>query len=235
MKDWLNILKNQHKKNKYYYEYSNRIVRIHHKNNNDEWYVIDENGSVAKDNLNGDYKMNFCHINNLTGDDFELFNIVQVIKAGYLVFELIVYDNAVNDIRMRKIVSQLHHYIDALDDSKHTAIPYLCGGSCWTNGVTDYITYYAVNGIEVHVRTIKNLCQENVECNYYDAKSIPFIKSMDNNTTIHVSFVHMMYKNKYEEINARCNEALEDLLTYMNTIGIKCKWVECKTKYPVFL
>lgn len=227
------------KTGKYYYGYSNRNVEIHHKNNKSEWYTIHEDGSVAKKNIDGSYERNFCNIDDLMGDDFELFNSVQIVQSGYLILGQIVDGISMTD--MRRVVSKLHDYIDSLDDSyslvsdNRTDIPRLCGGSCWSNGVTDYITYYDVNGIELHVRTIKNLCRENVERKYYDARPIPFIKSMDNTTSIHVSFVHFMCRNDYKETREKCNEAIKNLLTYMGTIGIKCEWVDCKTKYPVFL
>ena len=224
---------------KYYYGYSNRKVEIHHKNNKSEWYMIHEDGSVTKENIDGSYESNFCTINDLIGDDFELFNIVQIVKSGYLVLQENNTGTYITD--MRRVVSKLHDYIDSLDDSyslvsdKRTDIPRLCGGSCWSNGVTDYITYHAVNGIELHVRTIKTLCRENAERKYYDARPIPFIKSIDSEISIHVSFVHYMYRNDYKETREKCNEALKDLITYIDTIGIKCKWVDCKMKYPVYL
>ena len=227
------------KTRKYYYGYSNRKVEIHHKNNDSEWYTIHSDGLVTKNTIDGNYERDFCSIDDLVGDDFELFSIVQIIKSGYLVLQENNTGTYIND--MRVLVSRLHSYIDSLDDNYslfsdgHTDIPRLCGGSAWTNGLTDYITYHSVNDIELHVRTIKNLCRENVERKYYDARPIPFIKSIDSEISIHVSFVHNMNKNDYEETRKKCNEVLKDLFRYMDIINIKCKWEDCKMRYPIFL
>lgn len=220
---------------KYYYGYSNHSVEIHRKNNNCEYFIIRENGSVTKASISHFYERDFGNIDDLTGDDFELFSCVQIIKSGYLVLEKAT-DNPITDMRI--IISRLHNYIDSLDNDfihARTDVPHLCGGSCWSNGLTDYFTYHAVNGIELHIGTIKNLCEKNIERKYYDARCIPFIKSMDNNVSIHISFVHYMHENNYEEIRKKCNKSLNDLLKYMDTIGIKCKWVNCKMDFPVYL
>lgn len=228
-----------HKSGKYYYGYNNQNVEIHHKGNETEWYTVHSDSLVSKETIDGSYERDICCIDDLTGDDFELFNIIQIIKSGYLVLQENNTGAYINDVRI--LVSRLHSYINSLDDccslfsDRRTDIPRLCGGSCWTNGLTDYITYNAVNGIELHVRTIRSLCRENVERKYYDARPIPFIKSIDSEISVHVSFVHSMNKNDYEETRKKCNEALKDLLTYMDTIGFKCKWVNCKMKYPVYL
>ncbi len=224
--------------NKYYYRYSNQNIMIHHKRNETEWYVVWADGSVTKQNSDGSIR-DFCKVDDLIGDDFEIFNIVQIIKSGYLVLDENNNDNPITD--MRKVVSRLHNYIDSLDvpyhlfNDRRTDIPHLCGGSCWSNGLTDEFQYHAVNSIELHVRTIRILCRENMERKYYDVKPIPFIESMGSNTSVHVSFVHNMGMNDYKETRKKCNEALKDLLTYMDIIGIKCKWVDCKMKYPVYL
>lgn len=228
------------KRRKYYYGYSNQVVRVHRKNNNYEYDCIHVDGSVDKMTIDDSYNIiNSCHVDALIGDDFELFNPVQIVKSGYLVLGQVGSNPITN---MERVISKLHDYIDSLDTDtpysfgdKSINIPRLCGGSCWNNGTTDYITYHAINGIELHVRTIKSLCKENVERKYYDARPIPFIKSMDNTMSIHVSFVHFMNKNNYKEIRKQCNESLKDLLNYMDAIGVKCKWVDCKMRYPVYL
>ena len=188
---------------KYYYGYSNQYVTIHRKNNKSEWYRIYEDGSVMKITKEDDdcnYEPDLCNIDDLTGNNFELFNSVQIIKSGYLILEQ--GNNHITD--MRRIISILNHYIYSLDGSyslvndKRT-IPCLCGSSIWSNGVTDYITYKAVNGIEVHVRTIKNLCEENVERKYYGARPIPFIKSIDNSTSINISFDNGINNDVYKD------------------------------------
>ena len=111
----------------------------------------------------------------------------------------------------------------------------MCGGSIWVNGLTDYFMYSGVNGIVVHVETIEHLCNENMQRKYYDMRPVPFIKSIDSSSAIHICFVQCMYKLNCTGIQKSCNEALQELIGYMDDIEIKCKWIERKTKYPVYL
>ena len=220
---------------KYYYGYSNSSVQIHRKNNNSEWYSVFVGGSVTKENIDGDI-IRGLNISDLLGDDFEIFNIVQIVKSGYLVIE----KDDTRITNMRVIISKLHKYIQSFETPWWSSevklnIPHLCGGSTWTNGSTDYFMYSGINGIEVHVETIKHLCDENIQRKYYDVRPIPFIKSIDSSSAIHIRFVYSMYKPDRAGIQKRCNEALQELIGYMNDIGIKCEWIERKTKYPVYL
>lgn len=179
------------KTGKYYYGYCNRMVTIHHKNDETSWFVIHANGTVYRETI-GSYKTEILKIDELDGNDFELFNIVQILKSGYLLL------NTEAKLDVKQTISDLYIHIDSFDDGglfeKKADIPLLCGVSLWDDGVIDNFSYYAVNGIEIEIQTIKNVCKKNVSRKYYDLGCMPFIKSMENSCSIYVSFVHDMHK-----------------------------------------
>ena len=220
---------------KYHDAYSYSNIQIHRKNNNSEWYSVFADGSVTKYNIYGTM-IRGLNINDLLGDDFELFNIVQIVKSGYLVIEK---DNT-HITNMKVIISKLYRYIQSFDpplwncEIEHY-IPHICGGSIWVNGLTDYFMYSGVNGIVVHVETIEHLCNENMQRKYYDMRPVPFIKSIDSSSAIHICFIQCMYKPNCTGIQKRCKDALQELIGYMDDIEIKYRWIECKTKYPIYL
>lgn len=216
---------------KYFYGYENKMVDIHHKNDESTWFVIHYDGTVYRNSLIGDRKQ--MYIDELEGNDFELFNIVQVIKCGYLVLE------TKSKFDVKRAISSLHHYIDSFDNTidtvrKNNRIPVLCGGSIWENGVTEEFQYYSVNGIELDLMTIESLCQYNISRKHYDAKCFPFIKSMKDCNSIYVSFVHNMNEEKFDEVYKKCNRAVYDLIQYMNVIDVNCKYVNCKMEKPIY-
>lgn len=46
--------------------------------------------------------------------------------------------------------------------------------------------------------------------------------------------VLFMICTNYEETYKKCNEALSELLSYMQEINIGCKWMENKRNKPVY-
>lgn len=216
---------------KYCYNYENASITIHHKNDESIWFIIRSNGEVERAVMGQGYSEEKLNINDLKGDDFEIFNIVQIIKSGYLVL------NTETEYQVKKTITKLHDFIDSLrGDYLHPKkdVPHICGGSCWRDGVTSEFEYLAVNGMELHLRSVKKLCKDNVSRKYYDLHCIPFIKSIDCGKAIHVCFEDIMWGGDFDEAYKKCDKALADLLHYMKEIGIDCKWVECKMKKPVY-
>ena len=214
-----------------YYGYCNGAVNIHRKNDESEYFTIYKNGRVYH-HYTGNYDGEWLTVANLEGDNFEIFNIVQIIRSGYLTL------NTESELDVKKSISKLYNYIRSFDNGhpfkKTKNIPTLCGGSIWSNGVTDDFQYYSVNGIEVHLQTIKELCKENVNRKHYDLRPIPFIKAMKNTNTIYVSFICIMRLDNDGNLKEKCDSALSDLLTYMDDIDVECKWVECRIRKPVY-
>lgn len=216
----------------YYYGMSNGMVDIHHKGDETTYFVIYRDGTVLQENI-GEYKhLLKLTIDDLKGDDFELFNVVQILKSGYLILD------TKTELEVKKIISRLHEYIESFDDhemfSSKKDIPVLCGGSIWISGVTNSFVYISPNGINLEIHTIRELCEKNVNRKYYGLRCIPFIKKIDNKSAIHVNFVQAMYNENYEEVKKRCENSLTDLLRYMKEIDVHCKWVECKMQSPAY-
>lgn len=214
------------KSGKYYYGYVNDCIDIHKKGIEDEYYTIIKNGHVVKCNFEK-RKREDMKISDLTGDDFEIFNCVQIFKCGYLKLE---NSNSARDIQ--EAITNFHNYIASLEDPLNSEknVPILCGGCCFYKGVTNKFHYYDTAGIQVDVSTISELCKENVNRKYYDLHCIPFIKSMENEKCIRIDFINCIYDLDQREDHIKMSkEALKHLLEMMDTIGISVKWVECKT------
>ena len=220
------------KTRKYYYGYSNGMVFIHLKNDENTWFVVYRDGTVLRHTKDGCI-YDSMNIKDLDGNDFELFNDVQIIKSGYIVL------GTKTEYEVKKVISDLHDVIDSYYDgvfsnSTKQNIPYLCGGSCWKGGVTDGFQYYDINGIELELKTVRKLCEENVHRKHYNAKCIPFNKYMDNTGAIHVRFVASIDSSNYDEICKECDEALKNLFSYISTIDMNCRWIETKLRKPIY-
>ena len=210
--------------------YRGGMINIHHKNDETTWFTILKNGNVWQQTV-GTYETNSLYIDDLEGDDFELFNIVQVVKSGYLVL------NAKTESDINEIIYKLYCHIDLFDTSEPYSstkdIPLICYG--FFSSVSSSFSYRAINDMELHIKPVKELCKENINRKYYGLHCFPFIRQMSNESSIYVSFVQDMQQGDYKETYNKCNEALSDLLSYMKEINVDCKWVECKMQKSVYL
>lgn len=209
--------------------YNDAAVTIHHKDDESTWFDIYSSGKGFKYSF-GKGSEEF-QVQDLDGDDFERFSIVQILKSGYIVL------NTDTETAVKFAISNIWNHINSFEDEYGDTvkgIPMLCGGSHWIGGLTDWFQYYAVNGIEVSLRTIPELCRINVLRKRRDLNSIPFIKTMNSNNSIYVNFVHIMEEGDYKETYAKCEEALQDLFSYMKQKGIDFKWVEIKMRKPAY-
>lgn len=229
----LNYDEEVRKTNKYHYGYSNGMVTIHHKNDENNWFVIYREGLVMK-HTSDSYMVERLNIHDLNGDDFELFSNVQILKTGYIVLA------TKTEYEVKKVISKLHAIVASYDvdffrGSTKNNIPYLCGGSIWENGVTDGFQYRDPNGIELELKTVRELCKENVNRKHYDAKCIPFDKRMKNEGSIHVRCVsNMKNSDCYDDTYKKCEEALSNLFGYLNAIDVQYDWSELKLWKPIY-
>lgn len=214
------------KTGKHYYGYSNGNVTIHHKGDKRNWFVIFKDGSVLKESAENARTVEL-HVQDLEGDDFELFNIVQIIKSGYLVLDTI------SEREVKEVISKLYGCVESHENEDKDG-PSICGAIMWYQGLTDRFHYFDINVIELELNTVKNLCKENVSRKYYDLHCIPFDKNMKNESAIHVRFINNMWGSDYAETRTECEEALDHLLGYMNEIGVRCKWADSMLRKPVY-
>ena len=215
----------------YYYGYSNNAVEIHHRGDEDNWFTVYGDGQVFAyhRHIHGHETL---HVDNLDGDDFELFSTVQVYKSGYIVLD------TQSEYDVKRVITKLYYHINSFEDiydDNTKNIPVLCDGSMWNNGVTDGFQYYAATStVELKIRTIRSLCKENINRKHYGARVYPFKKYMHNSDSCYVTFVANMENKKDKVIRKNCEDALKELLSYMEELDIKCKWVDCNLKYPIY-
>lgn len=205
----------------------NGYVTVHHATQRaDEeigtYYQIDRDGTVRKNNLFHfeDTKM---RLEDLDGDDFELFSSIQTYKAGYVVLEPPTETDKPG--YAKKVLSNLHNYIADLepdywhrngDDYKKNPYPVLVGGSSWEYGLTEEFSYCSTNGMEIHIQTIHKFCKENETRKHYGCRPIPFRKNMDSNVAFHVTMVDFTRDQTSEEQRIKqCNAAIKELMGYI--------------------
>lgn len=216
----LNYENEQRKSNKYYYGLSNNICYIHHKGDENKYCVLYKSGRVIEHDIYEPEFINETHVSKLIGDDFELFNSVQFHKCGYLTID---GANSENDIK--EVISKLYGII-------HN---HACGGTFWENGLTDHIRYFASNGVEVSLCTIKEICKSNVMRKHYGAQILPFIKYMKNSESLYISFtIDICNKEKRNKINELCNDALSECMTHLTNLGYTPSWTNCHMKKSIY-
>lgn len=177
------------------------------------------------------------HISDLTGDDFEIYNRIQIFKSGYILLE-----TDEKDID-KLVISGLYNFINRRteDNLGKTLPPFICGIANFRNGLTDEIHYSSRQNIEVHLQSINLFRNCNAARKYYDLNPIPFIPRIKNKEAIHVNFIDIVSNFRdISDTNKCCEDALTDLMHYLQLVdvvkelGIKCKWVETKMKKPIY-
>ena len=71
---------------------------IHRIGNQDIWYLIDLYKNVYEKTIEDPYKDKKMQLEDLNGDDFEVFSPVQVVKTGYLML------NTESEQEVKKII-----------------------------------------------------------------------------------------------------------------------------------
>lgn len=213
----------------HYDAYSNGIVIIHHKDIDDKFYTIFDDGTVHENVSYGIFSRKLT-IDDLDGDDFELYNTSQIMKTGYIIIKN-------NEIKLHDAISNLHNYIKSFGyNSENKNIPLLSGAYAIRNGKTKRFSYDAAGNsdCEVTIHTVKDLCIENINRKKQDKICIPFIKSINDEKAIHVYFVYNMDGEDKEKILSKCNECLNDLLFYMKNLNIDCEYIDCKINKSIY-
>lgn len=218
---------------KSYLGYDHGMVAIHHSGDESTRYTIFSNGRVCQRRLE-DQSGKLLSIAELAGDDYELFSGIQVVKSGYLVLK-----NADSIDFVENILMELLQYIKHLKGNDMVGaadrIPDICcQNAVQENRVGSFFYGYPM-GVEVQLQTVKSFCKENVSRKYYGAKCIPFDTSMNAKNAIHVNFLTVIKDLTRVTDRKKCSMALEDLLQFLESLGVEAEWAECEMKKPVYL
>lgn len=210
--------------------YEHNSVTIHRKGNEREWYTIFTDGSVLYESIDlplGD----FVNIKDLTGNDFELFNACQIVKCGYLSIDS-------DSVNIRKLITALRMHIDAFSIVQPESMIYIISNITTdydADNLVDQFEYISSYGIELKIQTIASFCKMNASRKYYEAKCIPFDTQMSNKNSLHVNLTSSI-RDKLDSSTVRkmCDDSLSQLMTFMQEINVKCKWIESKLKKPIY-
>lgn len=200
-------------------------IIIHRIGNDSKYYIIFRDGKVqVYDPVKGKGCQLCMMVDDIPNGEYELFNSVQILKSGYVMLD--VY----SDRDVKVIISKLYDHVESEKDN------ILCGSSYWDDGLTDSFEYYATNGIEVKVRMIKTLCSTNVRRKSEGFHPIPFNPQMNNMCSFHVCFItDMTDKYDYDLAHKQCDEALNELKTFLGIITDNFRWVEVNMKKPCYV
>lgn len=211
-------------------EYIAGQVSIHRKGDDSEYFVIFLNKSVLKRYVNDSSESEIVELSDLSGDDFEPYNITRIIKSGYLCL------NISDEQKIKEVISELYNYIESCAYSSQDYKPCICGAVMWGDDLTDRFQYYSCNKIYTEVHSIECLNKRNIEREYYNLRVVPFIsdEKVNSKTSIHVDFVESLVYAKFEKAYKECEVALSELLAYMDAINIDYEWVECEHSEPVY-
>lgn len=252
----------QSKKHYYRSDCANGYITVHHaeERENEEpgtYYHIQRDGTVLVEN-SYHYKSKVISLDDLDGDDFELFSRINIYKSGYVVLNPA--EDKDNRKYAKRVISSLHGYIASLEpdywkrySEEERTYPVLCGGSSWSNGLTEEFSYYAVNGLEVHIQTIPVFCRENDNRKYFGLIPIPFIKNLNNDIAFHVTFVDFDRQEVDKASRLKqCNDAVKELMGYISNVLLPTleydfdtfdfkkvpvqnpKWINTQMEQPLF-
>lgn len=229
----MNYKQESTEKGLHWFGLANGSVQIHHKYDDDNWYTLFKDGNVI---LNNRHKLTLdtFGIDDLAGDDFELFFAVQIFKSGYFKLK---DTSSVYDVRIE--LTRLYNYISELEDDHDldkNSKPGMCGSAMWIRGLLDSgFSFYATNKVEVQINTIHEMIEGNKGRKHYGLRCVPFDKSMKRNNAFHISFVKSICGKENKEIYDDCEKALSDLLLYISRARIRGMWFDTNLKKPVYV
>lgn len=209
-------------------EYNNglNMISIRHKGDNYMYFVIFGDGVVLKTFVNEFAEPEILKVSLLEGDDFELFNTVNIIKSGYLCL------NTNSDKEVKDVLLKLFSYIDSCkkSSSEDAVVPNICGRVKEREELVDRFQCFSTNRVELDIHTVGYLDKMNLDRKFFNLKCIPIIEDdrINSKSAIHVNFVHDLEFTEIEDALKRCEVALVELLKFMRDIGVDCNWVESK-------
>lgn len=205
----LNYDNESKKTGKYYYGYSNGMVTIHRIGDNTE-YVLYKNGNYIA--IRPDLSTRYDGvINELKGDNFELYSKIQYFKCGYLK-----YDDTfnINDISTK--MKLIFNNIEFFDEEENENNPILYD-AMFIDRYSDGFSYSpnSKSPISIELCTIPYIWKENVNRIHYGAKCFPFIKKIRNHEAIYVK-ISSTARSGYipSNVQEECNIALKELISY---------------------
>lgn len=208
-----------------YHGYKNGYVCIHHNGDNQKWFRINKDGTVHEQSVYKTYGT--FHINNMKGDDYELFSTSRIVQSDYILLgELVSESNVKNVITELHRLIKTHETVYMSDGTAITPSPRLRGNyTVPVNGIKSKFAYCSSNGIEVHIQTIRELDKENINRKHYGANIIPIStsKGIKKTNAIHITFIHNMTNESIDSVLDRTNESFLQLLAYIEKAGVdKC-------------
>lgn len=196
--------------------YKDTSVAIHHKGDDDAYYTVHMDKSVLK-HCNGEYDM--MDILDLKGDDFELYNNIRLIKAGYL------------------MVTDAHEALidicDYFNERKG------CGR---LNITKDYYGNFRkgdaeiwIDRVRLNLLTVPSLIRENNLRKKFDKITFPFISRVQNADGIYIYTVDDIapgFQTRRKEAEIATRELIDDIVK--KQLGLKCKYKGCKIQRPIY-
>lgn len=208
-----------------HYDYGN--TEIHHKGEYMRWYFISINGEVSEQNLFGCANDDLT-IDDLEGDDFELFSSEPIYKAGYIKFEDTV---TIRDVQER--ITELYYQVE---------YPDLDWGVNVKDSVksTKYLTEsgfeYEFSELRIELELIKDFVADNRGRKHYGLKYIPFDPNMTSTNSVHVLLREdICNARSNREIYNSCNKAIAYLEKQMKLADVQGTWVETYFRKPIYV
>lgn len=215
----------------YYYGFSDRYMTVHETGAPPEkgYYDIDLDGSVIKTNefIKSDNHVPSVTISlsDLTGD-YEIYNPVQTYKCGYIIFNN-------KNINIDCVLSKLYNKINHINDNCGDVNLQFCR-RCHVDNVT-YYSPESSPSVEGEIFKIRDLISYNTNRVKVGLAPYPFKKNIGKSSVaVYVKFVefdhYVIYGGKKARED-RFNKALTNLLSYIDE---DCKWVEMKSRKPLY-
>ena len=217
-KELFELHKDEFFKNKNY-------ISIHKTGEKQIWYNINKHDEKVKRFSIESGVMMSCQwssLNNMMGDDFELFSAQQVLLCGYLIFEkpvdIVSKLNLFSDMVMyhRGLISSAR--LEKISVDEDTEI----------NGCQIFD-----KGITIDIRRISYFVQQNICLKELKQYCYPYIKSMGDENTLRIDLSGAITVSTFKKDTAQ--DRLHVILKGLDRYGIKTKWVECKFSHPIYI
>lgn len=219
-----------------YMNHSFDHIFIHHKNIEERWFNIFDDGTVTFDSrYDNSYDRQRINIEYLPGDDYELFNYDQIFKVGYIKFK-----GKCSKEDMLITLDKLYAHVALLMFEKSTktldsspSVSAIYDDDCkLSNGFLLTTT----GGVHMEILPKNAIKKINKNRKFYDLTPIPIDKDVKASNCIYVYFIEDFTCGSNDYIYEMCNVGLEEMLGYMKGVSdYKFKWVELDLPKPLYL